>query len=278
MTRSPRHVAAHPGTRACVHVAFVLLVVLGIAAGGAGTAAAVGATRPAQLVADSEFLPQDSDGTGDAPATSLPEPTAEICEGPGPSATVVAADGTASDAGPVYRPGSPIRVTGGGWCIGGRPAQGEQVLRARLVAVGGYVSHEKTTQTVVFADGAFDTTIRIADLYAHLPRGAEVPSGCLVLLVTGLDLRSAVAAEALAARARPAEGGSVALAVRLVGEDVTTDDLEIMARAPVVARIPHDRAVAQRVARGDDPTRGRGSTRRAARAVASGLLEADRPW
>lgn len=173
MTRSPRHVAAHPGTRACVHVAFVLLVVLGIAAGGAGTAAAVGATRPAQLVADSELLPQDSDGTGDAPATSLPEPTAEICEGPGPSATVVAADGTASDAGPVYRPGSPIRVTGGGWCIGGRPAQGEQVLRARLVAVGGYVSHEKTTQTVVFADGAFDTTIRIADLYAHLPRGAE---------------------------------------------------------------------------------------------------------
>ena len=173
MTRSPRHVAAHPGTRACVHVAFVLLVVLGIAVGGAGTAAAVGATRPAQLVADSEFLPQDSDGTGDAPATSLPEPTAEICEGPGPSATVVAADGTASDAGPVYRPGSPIRVTGGGWCIGGRPAQGEQVLRARLVAVGGYVSHEKTTQTVVFADGAFDTTIRIADLYAHLPRGAE---------------------------------------------------------------------------------------------------------
>ncbi len=114
-----------------------------------------------------------------------------------------------------------------------------------------------------------------------LPRGAEVPSGCLVLLVTGLDLRSAVAAEALAARARPAEGGSVALAVRLVGEDVTTDDLEIMARAPVVARIPHDRAVAQRVARGDDPTRGRGSARRAARAVAAelvGLVGTEWPW
>ena len=114
-----------------------------------------------------------------------------------------------------------------------------------------------------------------------LPRGAEVPSGCLVLLVTGLDLRSAVATEALAARARPAEGGSVALAVRLVGEDVTTDDLEIMARAPVVARIPHDRAVAQRVARGDDPTRGRGSARRAARAVAAefvGLVGTEWPW
>ena len=114
-----------------------------------------------------------------------------------------------------------------------------------------------------------------------LPRGAEVPSGCLVLLVTGLDLRSAVAAEALAARARPAEGGSVALAVRLVGEDVTADDLTVMARAPVVARIPHDRAVAQRVARGDDPTRGRGGARRAARAVAAelvGLVGTERPW
>ena len=113
-----------------------------------------------------------------------------------------------------------------------------------------------------------------------LPRGAEVPSGCLVLLVTGLDLRSAVAAEALAARARPARA-SVALAVRLVGEDVTTDDLEVMARAPVVARIPHDRAVAQRVARGDDPTRGRGSARRAARAVAAelvGLVGTEWPW
>ena len=114
-----------------------------------------------------------------------------------------------------------------------------------------------------------------------LPRGAEVPSGCLVLLVTGLDLRSAVAAEALAARARLAEGGSVALAVRLVGEDVTADDLTVMARAPVVARIPHDRAVAQRVARGDDPTRGRGSARRAARAVAAelvGLVGTEWPW
>lgn len=114
-----------------------------------------------------------------------------------------------------------------------------------------------------------------------LPRGAEVPSGCLALLLTGLDLRSAIAAEALAARARLAGGGAVALAVRLVGEDVTTDDLEVMTGAPVVARIPHDRAVAQRVARGDDPTRGRGSARRAARAVAAELVElagAEWPW
>ena len=114
-----------------------------------------------------------------------------------------------------------------------------------------------------------------------LPRGAEVPSGCLALLLTGLDLRSAIAAEALAARARLAGGGAVALAVRLVGEDVTTDDLEVMTGAPVVARIPHDRAVAQRVARGDDPTRGRGSARRAARAVAAelvGLVGTEWPW
>ena len=83
------------------------------------------------------------------------------------------------------------------------------------------------------------------------------------------------------ARACTVAGARVALAVRLVGEDVTTDDLEVMARAPVVARIPHDRAVAQRVARGDDPTRGRGSARRAARAVAAelvGLVGTEWPW
>ncbi|WP_245572357.1 cobalamin biosynthesis protein CobQ [Actinomyces gerencseriae] len=111
-----------------------------------------------------------------------------------------------------------------------------------------------------------------------LPRGAALPPGCLALFVTGLDLRSAVAAEALIARAGPTGDGSQALIVRSIGEDVTADDLEAMTGAPVVATIPNDRAVTQRVARGDDPTRGRGSTRRAARAVASGLLEADRPW
>ena len=116
-----------------------------------------------------------------------------------------------------------------------------------------------------------------------LPRGAELPSGCLCLLVTGLDLRSAVATEALVARARStrAENVSVALAVRPVGEDVSPDDLEAMTGARVMARIPHDRAVAQRVARGDDPTRGRGGTRRAARAVAGelvGLAGEGSPW
>ena len=111
-----------------------------------------------------------------------------------------------------------------------------------------------------------------------LPRGASPPPGAGVLIVTGLDLRSAVAAEALIARAGPTGDGSQALVVRSIGEDVTADDLEAMTGAPVVVTIPNDRAVTQRVARGDDPTRGRGSTRRAARAVASGLLEADRPW
>lgn len=116
-----------------------------------------------------------------------------------------------------------------------------------------------------------------------LPRGAELPPGCLCLLVTGLDLRSAVATEALVARARSTRAGnvSVALAVRPVGEDVSPDDLEAMTGAPVMARIPHDRAVAQRVARGDDPTRGRGGARRAARAVARelvGLSGEGWPW
>lgn len=111
-----------------------------------------------------------------------------------------------------------------------------------------------------------------------LPRGIDLPPGALTLLVTALDLRAALAAEALAARYRTRESGSVAMAVRLVGEDLVLDELEIMTRAPVIATIPHDRAVTQRVARGDDPTRGRGATRRAARALAAELVGADRPW
>lgn len=125
-----------------------------------------------------------------------------------------------------------------------------------------------------------------------LPRGWPVPPGATVLLVSGLDLRSAVAAEALAARFQaamsaattapavppgpagtgPAAPPGVYTVVRKLGEDVSPDELALMTRTEVLAVLPHERAVAQRIARGDDPTRGRGALRSQARAVAERLL------
>ena len=90
-----------------------------------------------------------------------------------------------------------------------------------------------------------------------LPRGASPPSGAGVLIVTGLDLRSAVAAESIALRLRgPAPGGCevavadaeaaaaadaaagvpVWLVARQVGEDVVVEDLELITGCPVLAR------------------------------------------
>ncbi|SDN40166.1 Cellulose biosynthesis protein BcsQ [Actinomyces ruminicola] len=126
-----------------------------------------------------------------------------------------------------------------------------------------------------------------------LPRGAVPPADATVMLMSGLDLRSAVAAEALAARLKgtsrtgradpgdraptgpdpnPAEPRKVYTVIRRIGEDVTPDELALMTRTEIVAVLPHDRAVAQRIARGDDPTRGRGALRTQARAVAARLL------
>ncbi|WP_143233282.1 hypothetical protein [Actinomyces ruminis] len=71
--------------------------------------------------------------------------------------------------------------------------------------------------------------------------------------------------------------------VRKLGEDLTPDELALTTGTEVLAVLPHERAVAQRIARGDDPTRGRGALRSQARAVAERLLgddEApeDAPW
>ncbi|QHO90321.1 cobalamin biosynthesis protein CobQ [Actinomyces sp. 432] len=129
-----------------------------------------------------------------------------------------------------------------------------------------------------------------------LPRGGLPPADATILLMSGLDLRSAVAAEALAARLKalgqeraeqaglggpqtlapgPAPGTptKVYTVVRKTGEDVTPDELALMTRTEIAAIIPHERAVAQRIARGDDPTRGRGALRSQARAVADRLLD-----
>ena len=126
-----------------------------------------------------------------------------------------------------------------------------------------------------------------------LPRGASPPPGAGVLIVTGLDLRSAVAAESIALRLRgPAPGGCevavadaeaaaaadaaagvpVWLVARQVGEDVLAEDLELITGCPVLGQVPTDRVLAKRLALGEDPVRARSAFRRAASALARELL------
>ena len=124
-----------------------------------------------------------------------------------------------------------------------------------------------------------------------LPRGASPPPGAGVLIVTGLDLRSAVAAESIASRLRgPAPAAVVAadaeaatadavaaevpvwLVVRQVGEDVLAEDLELITGCPVLGQVPTDRILAKRLALGEDPVRARSAIRRAASALTRDLL------
>ena len=126
-----------------------------------------------------------------------------------------------------------------------------------------------------------------------LPRGASPPPGAGALIVTGLDLRSAVAAESIASRLRgPAPGGRqvavadaeaatadaaaagvpVWLVARQVGEDVVVEDLELITGCPVLGQVPTDRVLAKRLALGEDPVRSRSALRRAASALARELL------
>ena len=126
-----------------------------------------------------------------------------------------------------------------------------------------------------------------------LPRGAPPPPGAGVLIVTGLDLRSAVAAESIASRLRgPAPGSCEAadaaaeaaaaadaapgvpvwLVARQVGEDVLAEDLELITGCPVLGQVPTDRVLAKRLALGEDPVRSRSALRRAAGALARELL------
>lgn len=119
-----------------------------------------------------------------------------------------------------------------------------------------------------------------------LPRGTPPPSEARVLLMTGLDLRSAVAAESVAPRLRgPYPGGpeltgpdepavrpAVWLVVRQTGEDVVAEDLELITGCPVLGHLPTDRVLIKRLALGEDPIRARSATRRAASALARELL------
>ena len=116
-----------------------------------------------------------------------------------------------------------------------------------------------------------------------LPRGAPPPPGAGVLILTGLDLRSAVAAESIASRLRGTEPGGcegadaaagvpVWLVARQVGEDVLAEDLELITGCPVLGQVPTDRVLAKRLALGEDPVRSRSALRRAAGALARELL------
>ena len=124
-----------------------------------------------------------------------------------------------------------------------------------------------------------------------LPRGASPPPGAGVLIVTGLDLRSAVAAESIVSRLRgtapaavvPADaeasaavaaaaGVPVWLVARQVGEDVVVEDLELITGCPVLGQVPTDRVLAKRLALGEDPVRARSAFRRAASTLARELL------
>ena len=126
-----------------------------------------------------------------------------------------------------------------------------------------------------------------------LPRGAPPPPGAGVLIVTGLDLRSAVAAESIASRLRgtapaaaqatdaeaavvqtadTAAGVPVWLVARQVGEDVVAEDLELITGCPVLGQVPTDRVLAKRLALGEDPVRARSAIRRAAGSLARELL------
>ena len=116
-----------------------------------------------------------------------------------------------------------------------------------------------------------------------LPRGAPPPPGARVLLITGLDLRSAIAAESITSRLRGAVSGGaevtgtapgtpVWLVVRQVGEDVVAEDIELSTGCPVLGQVPTDRVLAKRLALGEDPVRARSAIRRAASALARELL------
>ena len=124
-----------------------------------------------------------------------------------------------------------------------------------------------------------------------LPRGASPPPGAGVLVVTGLDLRSAVAAESIVSRLRGTVPAAVVaadaeasaavaaaaevpvwLVARQVGEDVVVEDLELITGCPVLGQVPTDRVLAKRLALGEDPVRARSAFRRAASALARELL------
>ena len=176
MTRSQRYTALHRRAVFSAHVVFVLPAVTGAALmTGAGGIAVVEAdaagVSPAILAAD-DGAPLGAGAPGlesgeEPPAAPASGPVASECEEDAAQAAAGAEDGVE----PSYEPGAPVRLTGSGWCSGGRLLQGEQTVRVRLVAVGGYASPEEVLVPATFVDGAFDASVQVGELYTLSGQG-----------------------------------------------------------------------------------------------------------
>ena len=176
MTRSQRYTALHRRAVFSARVVLVLPAVAGAALmTGAGGIAVVEAdaagVSPAILAAD-DGAPLGAGAPGlesgeEPPAAPASGPVASECEEDAAQATAGAEDGVE----PSYEPGAPVRLTGSGWCAGGRLLQGEQTVRVRLVAVGGYASPEEALVPATFVDGAFDTSVQVGELYTLSGQG-----------------------------------------------------------------------------------------------------------
>ena len=176
MTRSQRYTALHRRAVFSAHVVFVLPAVTGAAlmtgAGGIAVVEAdVAGVSPAILAAD-DGAPLGAGAPGlesgeEPPAAPASGPVASECEEDAAQAAAGAEDGVE----PSYEPGAPVRLTGSGWCSGGRLLQGEQTVRVRLVAVGGYASPEEALVPATFVDGAFDTSVQVGELYTLSGQG-----------------------------------------------------------------------------------------------------------
>ncbi|QPL05323.1 MULTISPECIES: cellulose synthase operon protein YhjQ/BcsQ [Actinomyces] len=120
-----------------------------------------------------------------------------------------------------------------------------------------------------------DALAREQDLVLiDLPRTWTPPPGAETLVLTGQDLRSAVAARIRAARM---PSSTPALVVRQVGEDLCEAELATFTGCTVLGHLPEDRSVRQRAALGDDVTSSRGASRRAARLLAERLCDRPEP-
>ena len=136
--------------------------------------------------------------------------------------------------------------------------------------------------TVEQAQAAVLALAAIHDLVIiDLPRGQLPPPGAQVLLVTSRELYVVGAAVSLVRRLRgPAyslgsqeSGTQVRFLLRDVGEDLSRSEIEDLAGADILAQLPTDKALAQRAARGLDPTSGRSRWNRAVAALADVLLK-----
>ncbi len=176
MTRSQRYMALHRRAVFSARVVFVLPAVAGAALmTGAGGIAVVEAdaagVSPAILAAD-DGAPLGAGAPGlesgeEPPAAPASGPVASECEEDAAQAAAGAEDGVE----PSYEPGAPVRLTGSGWCSGGRLLQGEHTVRVRLVAVGGYASPEEVLVPATFVDGAFDASVQVGELYTLSGQG-----------------------------------------------------------------------------------------------------------